>query len=178
VGLIQIRGVPDDVHRTLKARAATRGVSLSDYLLAEVVRVARVPEPEELDARIRARGPAGGQHRRHPRRPGLGPAGVTSVIDASGVVVYLLGEGSVAEHGAVVSGAHAPSLVDIETMQTLRGLVRGGGLGCDAAGRAHRELGELSLRRHPDAALLARAWELARRLHGVRRRLRSPGGGA
>ena len=32
MGLIQIRDVPDDVHRTLKARAAARGVTLSDYL--------------------------------------------------------------------------------------------------------------------------------------------------
>ena len=33
MGLIQIRNVPEDVHRTLKARAAARGSSLSDYVL-------------------------------------------------------------------------------------------------------------------------------------------------
>jgi DNA mismatch repair protein MutH len=59
MGLIQIRDVPDDVHRTLKARAAAEGRSLSDYVLGEVTRVARTPTPEELDARIRARGAAG-----------------------------------------------------------------------------------------------------------------------
>ena len=59
MGLIQIRDVPDDVHRTLKARAASQGRSLSDYVLEEVVRVARAPTPEELDERIRSRGPAG-----------------------------------------------------------------------------------------------------------------------
>ena len=59
MGLIQIRNVPDDVHRTLKARAAARGTSLSDYVLSEVTRVARTPTPEELDERIRARGAAG-----------------------------------------------------------------------------------------------------------------------
>ncbi|MGE4428416.1 MAG: hypothetical protein AB7G37_18330 [Solirubrobacteraceae bacterium] len=59
MGLIQIRNVPEDVHRTLKARAATSGVSLSDYVLNEVTRVARTPTPDELDARIRARGRAG-----------------------------------------------------------------------------------------------------------------------
>lgn len=59
MGLIQIRNVPDDVHRTLKARAAARGTSLSDYVLGEVVRVARTPTPEELDERIRARAAAG-----------------------------------------------------------------------------------------------------------------------
>jgi antitoxin FitA len=43
MGLIQIRNVPDDVHRTLKARAATRGTSLSEYVLTEITRVARTP---------------------------------------------------------------------------------------------------------------------------------------
>ena len=59
MGLIQVRNVPDDVHRTLKARAATRGTSLSDYVLSEITRVARTPTPEELDRHIRSRGPAG-----------------------------------------------------------------------------------------------------------------------
>jgi plasmid stability protein len=59
MGLIQIRDVPDDVHRTLKARAAAQGTSLSDYVLKEVMRVARTPTPEELDERIRSRGRAG-----------------------------------------------------------------------------------------------------------------------
>jgi plasmid stability protein len=58
MGLIQIRDVPDDVHRTLKARAASEGRSLSDYVLDEVTRLARTPTPEELDERIRARGSA------------------------------------------------------------------------------------------------------------------------
>jgi len=40
---IQIRGVPDAIHRTLRGRAAAAGMSLSDYLRAEVVRVAERP---------------------------------------------------------------------------------------------------------------------------------------
>ena len=59
MGLIQIRNVPDDVHRTLKVRAAAEGTSLSDYVLREVTRVARTPTPAELDARIRRRRRAG-----------------------------------------------------------------------------------------------------------------------
>lgn len=59
MSLIQIRNVPSDVHRTLKVRAAMEGTSLSEYLLREVTRVARTPTPDELDARIRAREPAG-----------------------------------------------------------------------------------------------------------------------
>lgn len=46
---IQIRNVPDGIHRTLRARAAAVGLSLSEYLLAEVTRVAeRPPVPEVL----------------------------------------------------------------------------------------------------------------------------------
>ena len=58
MGLIQIRNVPEDVHRKLKSRAAA-GTSLSEYVLREVTRVARTPTPEELDARIRVRPSAG-----------------------------------------------------------------------------------------------------------------------
>jgi plasmid stability protein len=58
MGLIQIRNVPDDVHRTLKARAASAGTSLSDYVLREIERTARAPTAEELDQRIRDRGRA------------------------------------------------------------------------------------------------------------------------
>lgn len=53
---LQIRDVPDDVHRTLKARAALAGMSLSAYALDELSRIARRPTLEELDARIQARG--------------------------------------------------------------------------------------------------------------------------
>lgn len=59
MGLVQIRNVPDDVHRTLKARAAQDGVSLSDYLLREVERLAARPTPNELTALIATRGPLG-----------------------------------------------------------------------------------------------------------------------
>ncbi len=59
MGLIQIRNVPEDVHRALKARAGAEGVSLSDYVLRQVTRLARTPTPEELDDRLRARGGAG-----------------------------------------------------------------------------------------------------------------------
>lgn len=59
MGLIQLCDVPDDVHRTLKVRAAAEGTSLSHYVLREVIRVARTPTPAELDTRIRSRGAAG-----------------------------------------------------------------------------------------------------------------------
>jgi antitoxin FitA len=53
--MIQVRNVPDELHRRLKARAARAGMSLSDYLLAEFRRVAEVPTPEEMWARLQER---------------------------------------------------------------------------------------------------------------------------
>ena len=50
--MIQIRNVPEGLHRRLKARAAMAGMSLSDYLLDEIRRVAERPTVEELRARL------------------------------------------------------------------------------------------------------------------------------
>jgi plasmid stability protein len=52
---IQIRNVPDRVHCTLKARAAQAGMTLSDYLRAEVEELAGLPTIGELTERIRQR---------------------------------------------------------------------------------------------------------------------------
>jgi antitoxin FitA len=57
--MIQIRNVPDDVHRALKIRATKEGMSLSEYLLREVTKVAEKPSLEEVMERIRRRGPIG-----------------------------------------------------------------------------------------------------------------------
>ena len=57
--MIQIRNVPDPVHRTLKSRAAQAGMTLSDYLLAEVQELAELPTVAALTERIRQRTPAG-----------------------------------------------------------------------------------------------------------------------
>jgi antitoxin FitA len=54
--LVQIRDVPEEVHRTLKARAAASGVSLSEYLRSMLTNAASRPTPEEFRTRIRARG--------------------------------------------------------------------------------------------------------------------------
>ncbi len=55
--MIQIRHVPDPLHRRLKARAAQLGLSLSDYLLGEMERVASRPTMEDLQARLATRSP-------------------------------------------------------------------------------------------------------------------------
>jgi len=52
---VQIRHVPDALHRRLKSRAADAGQALSDYLLAELVRVAARPTREEMLARLHGR---------------------------------------------------------------------------------------------------------------------------
>ncbi|MGB7846717.1 MAG: hypothetical protein WBL63_13960 [Candidatus Acidiferrum sp.] len=53
--MIQLRNVPDGLHRTLKARAALSGMSLSDYLVAEIRRVAERPTIAELRERLERR---------------------------------------------------------------------------------------------------------------------------
>lgn len=54
--LVQIRDVPEDVHHTLKARAAMSGVSLSEYVRSVLARSTSRPTAAELSARIQARG--------------------------------------------------------------------------------------------------------------------------
>ena len=56
---LQVRHVPDEVHRTLKARAALAGMSLSEYLLAELRRWAEQPTMDEVLDRL-------GERRRPP----------------------------------------------------------------------------------------------------------------
>ena len=53
--MVQIRNVPDTLHRKLKIRAAYAGQTLSDYLLAELARLAARPTRDEMLARIHSR---------------------------------------------------------------------------------------------------------------------------
>lgn len=82
------------------------------------------------------------------------------VADASVVVAYLLGEGTGDEREAMLGEVHAPALVDVEATQTFRGLVRGGKIDLATAELARTDLGQLAVRRYPDAPLLRRCWEL------------------
>lgn len=50
--MIQIRNVPETLHRKLKSRAALAGMSLSDYLLAELNKIAEWPTAEEMRQRL------------------------------------------------------------------------------------------------------------------------------
>ena len=51
--MIQIRNVPEALHRRLKSRAALAGMSLSDFLLNEIRDVAERPTADELRARLK-----------------------------------------------------------------------------------------------------------------------------
>ena len=51
---IQIRNVPEDVHRVYRSRAAAAGQSLQEYLLAELVEGARLADPREIAAEVEA----------------------------------------------------------------------------------------------------------------------------
>jgi len=53
--MVQIRNVPEGLHRKLKSRAANSGQTLSDYLLAELERVAARPTRAEMLARLHGR---------------------------------------------------------------------------------------------------------------------------
>jgi plasmid stability protein len=53
--MIQIRNVPDEMHRMLKMRAAAEGISLSDLIKRELGVMLSF---EELAARVQARGPS------------------------------------------------------------------------------------------------------------------------
>lgn len=53
--LLQIRNVPDDIHRSLKARAAMEGQSLSEFALGELRRSLERPTRRELTARVQSR---------------------------------------------------------------------------------------------------------------------------
>lgn len=55
--LLQIRNVPDDIHRKLKARAAEDGRTLSDYVLSQLELVARRPTMAEMRERLATREP-------------------------------------------------------------------------------------------------------------------------
>jgi plasmid stability protein len=59
--MIQLRNVPDALHRGLKARAAMSGMSLSDYLLKEIREIAERPTLAEMQDRLHKRKPISAQ---------------------------------------------------------------------------------------------------------------------
>jgi plasmid stability protein len=58
--MLQVRNIPDDLHRSLKERAAREGTTMSELVLRELPRLAHKPSPEQVLDRIRRRTPVGG----------------------------------------------------------------------------------------------------------------------
>jgi plasmid stability protein len=58
--MIQIRNVPDDLHRALKVRAALEGTTLSELILRELPRIAHGPSLAQMIERIKSREPVTG----------------------------------------------------------------------------------------------------------------------
>lgn len=52
---LQVRGMPEQVHATLRARAAAAGLSLSEYVLRELINLAERPTVEEVMAQAQRR---------------------------------------------------------------------------------------------------------------------------
>jgi plasmid stability protein len=55
--MVQIRNVPPELHRRLKARAAIEGLSMSDYVLREIRKALDRPTRQEVLERLRAQPP-------------------------------------------------------------------------------------------------------------------------
>ncbi|WP_120006107.1 FitA-like ribbon-helix-helix domain-containing protein [Nesterenkonia muleiensis] len=54
MSMIQLRNVPEDMHRELKARAAQRGMTLSEYATRELQKVLEIPNRQEIIKRVAA----------------------------------------------------------------------------------------------------------------------------
>ncbi len=160
--MIRIRNVPDPLHRRLKVRAALAGMSLSDYLIAELRRSLERPTRSELLERLAQRTPV-------KARPT--PAAVIRreraetviVLDASAVLELLLvtptGSAIARRIASPNQTLHVPHVLDLEIAQALRRYVRGRQLSEARALEALQDLQDLDVR-YPHDLLLARIWEL------------------
>ena len=143
--------------------ATCEGLSLSDYLLQEVRRVAERPTLAELRHRLARRSAV---TPRAPPGPGResGARGPVIVVDASAVLEVLLntrvGARLVDRLFAPGESLHAPRLLDIEVAQVLRRYARTGELDSARGLEALEDLADLPLARYPHELLLSRIWAL------------------
>ena len=145
--MIQLRNVPDDLHRVLKSRAALAGKSLSDYLIAEIRRHAERPTIEELRRRLWLE-PGSAECATGSNDPGRTGQAVI-VADASAVLELLLGTTAAydIQRRLFESGEslHAPHLIDLEIAQVLRRYVLIGELTPQRGLQALTDLGDLPI---------------------------------
>jgi antitoxin FitA len=131
--MIQIRNVPEELHRQLKSRAALAGMSLSDYLLAEIRQVSERPTLAELRGRLE----------RHAQViPPLRRLGRSAMSATAGDRGRCVGPdpGAVADAGRESRGTglfdgrqalHAPHLLDVEVAQVIRRYAANGQMDAD-----------------------------------------------
>ena len=92
------------------------------------------------------------------------------VIDAGALTDFLLGRPAALEAvlnelvGQEHEPVHAPELIEPETLNALRGLVRGGNISAARAGEAVTDLASFRLIRYPHAPLRSRVWDLRDKL--------------
>ena len=170
-----IRHVPDEVHRTLKARAAQEGMTLSDYLLREVRQLTERPTNRELferDARepvvsIRRPRSSSGRCAASDRRRRLGrtsPGGGGSRFRAA-----------VETRHRTETTLHVPHLFDIEVLHGLRRSALRGLMADARLAQAVALPEELQAVRYPHDRLLRDIWRLRHGERLRRRAARSPG---
>jgi len=92
------------------------------------------------------------------------------VVDASVLIGRVLNEPvyltavTAATSATPIDALHAPELIELEVLQTLRRMIRGKALTPGDAGAALANLAATRLRRHGHAALRGRVWQLRDRL--------------
>lgn len=89
------------------------------------------------------------------------------VIDSSALLSALVAEprdSALTQRLAVVRELHAPELIDVELLNSLRRLVALGALSEERAQQAREDVAALRIRRYPHGLLTDRAWELRDRL--------------
>jgi predicted nucleic acid-binding protein len=135
--LLQIRDVPEQARRSLKARAAARGQSLNAYLLDMIDReVARPTVADVLD--------------RAARRAERASASALEVVDAAVVDVLTSVDGCEdLRHELAAEELHAPMLLDFEVVSALRGLTFGGHLSAPRSHDAVADFDDLPIHRWP-----------------------------
>ena len=163
--MVQIRNVPVELHRRLKARAALEGLSMSEYVLREVTRSLERPSRAEVIQRLRSR-PEIEARRRGGRGGARGTGAVRRVIvlDASAVVELLLGTARALDVVDLLEDdtqtVHAPQLLDVEVLGVLRRLSLRRRDQPGGRGRALDDYRDLGIERHDHEPLLERAWAI------------------
>ena len=161
--MIQIRGVPEDVHSTLKARAAREGMSLSDFIKRELEQTTKAPD----HAGVAGADKTSEAHldQAHCCPSGARIARFTMIVLDASVVVELLTNGPLSDPlRRALARANdlfaVPHLLDVEVVSAMRNLMSGRRIDLYRAEQLLTQLAELPAERYSHTPLLSRMWEL------------------